>query len=200
MRYSSSLLSIVLTGTCVLTFLSGCAKAPDQEIAAAKAAFTAATNAEADKYMANNFANLQSAMEKADGEVANQNRKSALSRNYKRALVLLKNVTDLAGQISAEAPAAKEEMRRQVEQSLTLTQTKIKETRAELKKSSRSRDKKEIAKLMADLDQADTALLEATADFKAGIILEAQKKLSDSQRLIKKSSDKLSCGGVDGLM
>jgi hypothetical protein len=55
--------NLIITGTCVFSFLTGCAKAPDAELEAARAAFKAAQDAGAEKYMNKNYLNLQKAME-----------------------------------------------------------------------------------------------------------------------------------------
>lgn len=197
MRCITTLLTV---GACMAVFFSGCAKPPEEELAAAKAAFKAARDAEADKYMVNNFPNLQKAMEAAEEEVMSQKSKFALSQNYNKAKQLLKNATELAGQLAADAPKAKEELRIQVEKGLPGTQQKVKEARADLKVSSKSKEKKVVLQMMADLDQADNALVQAAADFAAGNLPEAAKKISNAQGLLKKTSDKLSSGGLDGLM
>jgi hypothetical protein len=200
MRYVHSLLSAALVGACTVALFSGCAKPPEEELAAARAAFKAAQNAEADKYMVNNYVNLQTAMEKAEGEVEAQKEKSPLSRNFDRSKQLLKNVTELAGQIAAEAPAAKEEMRKQVEKGLVSTKKMVQDTRLEVKKSSRSKEKKEVEKMNSNLDAADAALARAVADFSAGNVPDAYKNLTDAQGQLKRVIDKLSVGGDGGLM
>jgi hypothetical protein len=199
MRFFNALLSIV-PAACVAVFLSGCAKAPDQELAAAKTAFKVAQDAEAEKYLPNNFSNLQKAMEGAEAEVELQKSKFALSQNFKRAQLLLKNVTELATQITADVPGAKEAMKVEVEKGLASTQRMVKETRGEVKKIARSKDKKILAQMMADLDKADAASVQAAADFAAGNIVDAVKKITEAQGSLKNVSDKLSCNGVDGLM
>lgn len=200
MRCFSSFLSRVVAGACVAVFLYGCAKAPDQELAAAKTAFKAAQDAGADKYMTNNFSNLKKAMEAAETEIELQNGKSALSRNYSKAKVLLNGVADLGKKIAAEAPQAKEQMKKDIEQALASTKEKAKETRVDIKRSPKAKDKKVFAQMSADLDKADNMLASSAADFASGNIVDAGKKLGDAQGLLKKINDKLSTNGIDGLM
>ena len=116
MRYVHSVAFVAVAGACMAVYLAGCAKAPDEELAAAKAAVKAAQDAEADKYMSNNYQNLQKAIAAAEAEVELQKKKFVLSQNYTNAQRLLKNVTDLDRQITADAPGAKEEMRKQIRQ------------------------------------------------------------------------------------
>ena len=200
MRFAHSLLSVAAIGAFMAISFSGCAKPPAQELAAAKAAVKAAKDAEADKYMGNNYMNLEKAMEAAESEVTLENSKFALSRNYTRSKQLLKNVTDLATQLTADAPKVKEEMRKQVEDGLASAQKMVKETRVDVKKAPKSKGKKVIEQMKADLDEAESALTQASTDFTAGNISDAGKKLGDAQRLLKKIFDKLSSSGTDGLM
>ncbi len=193
-------LSITLAFLFLLVSIAGCTKAPDEELAAAQAAVKKAEDAEADKYMPNNFQNLQKAMTAAESEIALQNSKIAFSRNYTKAKVLLNNVIDLAKQITTDAPAAKEEMRKQVEAGLASAQKKVKETRVDIKKTPKSMGKKALEQMSADLNEADKIIKQAQSDFDSGNIIEAGKKLSEVQRLLKRISDKLSTGGTDNLM
>ena len=200
MRSYHSLMSVAVAGVCILGFFSGCAKAPDQELAAAKAAMKTAQDAEADKYLPNNFENIQKAMEAAESEIGLQETKLAFSRNYTKAKQLLKNVTDLARQVTVDAPGAKEEMRTRVEEGIASAQKMAKETRVDIKKAPKAKGKKVLAQMAADLDEAENAIAQAAADLSAGNIPDAGKKLGDAQRLLKKIFDKLSSSGADRLM
>jgi hypothetical protein len=201
MRRFLYLLSVVAAaGACVVLFSAGCVKPPDQQLAAAKAAFKAAQDAEAGKYMANNFSNLKKAMEAAEEEVAVQMGKSGLSQNYSKAKVLLSGVIDLGNKIAAETPQAKVEMKKEIEQGLAASQEKAKEIRKDIKRAPKAKGKKTLAEMASDLDKADKALFQAQAALAAGNIIDAGGKLSDAQGLLKKINDKLSTDGLDGLM
>ncbi len=200
MRSLRWLMSVAVAGACILGLLSGCSKAPDQELAAAKAAVKAAQDAEADKYMSNNFQNLQKALSSAEAEIERQNQAFALSRKYTKANALLKNVLDLATQITAEAPKAKDNLKTQIEKALGSSQQVITATRTEIKNARRSMSKDVFTQMTAKLDAADGACAKAAADFKAGNILDAEKNLAEVQKLLKAVSDRLSSGGMDGLM
>jgi hypothetical protein len=81
----------IITLSCIICgLLSGCAKAPDKELAEAKAAIKAAMDVEADKYMAKNFQNVLKGLEAAEAEIAKQKNSFFLSRNYTSATQLLK--------------------------------------------------------------------------------------------------------------
>jgi len=201
MRSFYGLLSLGIVCICLTGILTGCAEAPDQELTAAKAAVKAAQDAEADKYTPNNFVNVQKALQAAEDEIVLQNGKFALSRNYKKATQLLANATKLANELKDEAPVKKAEITKQVDDGLTLSLKKIKETRTEVKKAPRRAiDRKTRKQLFDDLDKAESAIAEGTTAFKSGNIIEARNKIGDSERILKKINDKLSTGGGMSLM
>ncbi|MBD3390470.1 MAG: DUF4398 domain-containing protein [Chitinivibrionales bacterium] len=200
MRPLNHLIPVVLAGTCILGLLSGCAKAPVEELARAKAAIQAAQEAEADKYMPNNFDNVQKALSAADAEIAVQNEKFALSRDYRKAKRLLSNTTELATQMKVDAPEAKVAMTEQVEANLSAAREIAEETAVDIKKAPRSKGRDVLAQMRVDLDEANSAIDKAAGDFDAGDIPAAARELEKARRLFKKISDRLSTGGTDGLM
>jgi hypothetical protein len=150
--------------------------------------------------MANNFSNLKKAMDAAEEEVAVQQGKSGLSQNYSKAKVLLSGVIELGNKIAAEAPQAKVEMKKEIEQGLAASQEKAKELRKDIKRAPKAKGKKALAEMASDLDKADQALLQAQAALAAGNIIDAGGKLGNAQGLLKQINDKLSTDGLDGLM
>jgi len=190
----------VVAVLCIAGVFSGCVKAPDAELAAAKAAVKAAQDVEADKYMPNNFQNLQKALSSAEAEVEIQKSNFFLSRNYSKAKQYLRNTTDLAKQIAAEAPGAKAELITRVKENLAAAQKLAKETRGDIKKVPRSKGRKVIAQMKTDLDAAEVALAQAAELYNAGNYLGARDKLADGQKLLKGIFDKLSTDGTEGLM
>lgn len=200
MRSFLRLISVVVAGACISGLFSGCVKAPDQELAAAKAAIKAAQDVEADKYMPNNFQNVQNALSSAEAEIQIAKSKFILSRNYGRAKVLLENTTNLATQMTAEAPGAKADLIETIKERLASAQEMAKETHGDIKKVRRSKGKEVIAQMKTDLDAAEVALEQAVTAYDAKDYLGAKKKLGEGQKLLKKIFDALSTSGTDGLM
>ncbi|NLD98978.1 MAG: hypothetical protein GX640_03820 [Fibrobacter sp.] len=192
MRAFSSKVNLIIAGTCILYLFSGCSKAPDAQLSAAKAALQAAKDAEADKYMSRNFKNVQKAIEQAETEIATQNTKFPLYRKYKRAEAYLKNATDLATEIAKEAPKAKEATIAQVKENLTLVKGMLEETANDIKKASKLKDKKGIIDaLKTNLNSADNAATRASNNFNAGDVLQASEDLKEVQAYIKSITDAL---------
>lgn len=192
--------SLIIAGTSILYLFSGCAKAPDAELATAKAALSAALNAEADKYMAKNFQNVQRVIDEADKEIAKQKSAFFLTRKYTRVTKLLKNATTVATEIANEAPKAKENIVGQTKENLTLAKSMLAETAADIKKFSKKKDKKSlIPELNATLSKADSVAASATAEFEAGDILKASESLANVQALIKSITDQLNAKPQDDM-
>ncbi len=192
MRLFSRKLTLIIAGTCVVYLFSGCAKAPDAELAAAKAALKAAQDAEADKYMAKNFQNIQKVVEEAEKEINKQKASFILTRKYTRVTKLLTNATTIAKEITGEAPKAKENIVAQVKENLTLSKSMLAETAEDIKKASRSKDKKKLVPdLKAVLSSADSTAARAAAEYEAGDVLKASESLANVQTLIKQITDQL---------
>ncbi len=192
MRFFTRKVSLIIAGTCIVYLFSGCAKAPDAELAAVRAAVKAAQDAEADKYMARNFENLQKALAAVETEMANQKKALFINRKYKKAKDLLEKTLKFATEVTNEAPKVKGNMIAQVKENLGLVKGMLQETADDIKKASRVADKKAfIPELKADLSAADSAAARAAADFEAGNVIKAADGLAEFQRLIKKITDTL---------
>lgn len=183
---------LIAIGCVICGLFSGCAKSPDKELAQTKAAIKAAKDAEADKYMANNFQNVQKGLEAAEAEIAKQKSSFFLSRKYTSATQLLKKTTILAKEIASEAPRAKQNMAETVRNNLLLADELIKITSNNIKKSSAFKNKYLIAALKADLKTAESATDSAAAALQTGDILGASNNISLFQDLITQITEKIS--------
>ena len=86
----------------------GCAKPPQQEIDAAKAALAAAEQAEAPKYAAGEWDKAQQAMNAVNAELEAQQAKFALFRSYTKAKQLMADATNAANAAKDAGIAGKE--------------------------------------------------------------------------------------------
>ena len=94
MRRNQKIVGVVLLVAAVLVV--GCAKPPQQEIDAAKAALAAAEQAEAPKYAAEAWDKAQQGMNAVNAELEAQNAKFALFRSYTKAKQLIADATNAA--------------------------------------------------------------------------------------------------------
>lgn len=192
MRLFSRKVNLIIAGTCVAYLFCGCQKAPDTELADAKAALKAAQDVEADKYMAKNFQNVQKVVDEAEKEIAKQKSSFFLTRKYTRVTKILKNATDIAKEITTDAPKAKETIVSQVKENLALSKSMLKETENDLKKASKLKSKKSLVPdLKIELSAADSIAASAAAEYEAGDIFKASKSLDDFQASIKRITDQL---------
>lgn len=88
-----------------------CQKPPQLELDAAKQALDGVKAAEAQKYAADQLAGVESAFQAAEAEIATQNEKFALFRNYDNAKKLLAEVGTKAEAARAAAVEGKEQAR-----------------------------------------------------------------------------------------
>ena len=95
-----------------LVLVAGCAKAPQIEIDAARAALEAAKTAEASEYAPRALAAAQDAISAMDAELTAQQKKFALFRSYKNAKQLIA-AAKTAGDQAAQTAAAEKEKARQ---------------------------------------------------------------------------------------
>lgn len=200
MRFIHFRVSVVAVAVCLAGIFAGCAKAPERELADAKAALQAAQAVEADKYLAGRYNQAVKALEAAETEINKQNAAFILNRKYSEATSLLNATTAVAAELKAEAAGAKQAIKAEVEEALPAAQSGIEELRKEIKKAPRSKVKNILAALEADLTAADSSLVQAAAEIAAGNYVGAQQKIAKANALMRKVTDQLSTGGAGGLM
>ncbi len=162
---------------CLLALLIGCAKAPQQEIDAAKAAVDAAKAGEADRYAADQFNAAQDSLDAAMAEVDQQNAKFALTRNYDKASQLLKSATESANAAAAAVAANKEQVKTEATDLIAQAQTAVSDAQALMKRAPRGKEgRAALEAIAADLSAVETSVAEANAALTGGDFLTARDK------------------------
>ena len=141
----------VMTVSIVAAFLLlGCAKAPQQEIVAAKASVEAAQAMKADVFAADQYAAAKGFLDAAMAEVTTQNAKSPLSRNYEKSVKMLKETVAAADAAKNAVAANKAKLLADVKASLAAARAMA----ADAKKAIEgvSKKNKGTAELGANLD------------------------------------------------
>ena len=100
----------VLAVALIAAFFFGCAKAPQQEISAAKASVEAAKAMKADVFAPEQYATAKGYLDAAMAEVNTQNAKSPISRKYENAKKLLKETVAAADAAKNAVSANKAKM------------------------------------------------------------------------------------------
>ncbi len=168
----------------VLVF-TNCAKAPEEEINAARAALDTARQAEAETYVAEDYRNAEDALKSAMTEVEAQEGKFALLRSFDHATELLTKAEQEANDVAAKAETAKEEARESAEGLLANAQMAIDEAQAALKTAPSGKGTKaELEAMKSELDTLAAALSDAQQSFDVGDYLGAEAK---AQSVIEKA-------------
>lgn len=118
---------LAVLGVAVLTLVvaAGCAKPPQQEIDALKAALTAAEQAEAPKYAADAWNGAQQAMNAVNAEVEAQANKFALFRSYTKTKELIAAANQSAEAAKQAATAGKEAAMNAANEALAAARTSL---------------------------------------------------------------------------
>src|SRR5512136_1199036 len=123
MRKSQVLVAMVLLVAAVA--MVGCAKPPQQEIDASKAALTAAEQAEAPKYAAESWDKAQQAMNAVNAELEAQAAKFALFRSYTKTKQLVADATNLANAGKEAGIAGKEKAKNEAKAAIDAVKAAI---------------------------------------------------------------------------
>jgi hypothetical protein len=153
MKHKNLMVSIM--GSFILFLIIGCAKVPQREINAAKAAIEEARVEKADLYAKDGFKDAQDAFDKAMAEIEEQ--KSKTFPNYGMAKTMLQSTTVTANTAKAEVAKGKERIRSDVYDFLAQIGIIIEE----LKKLCPKKPRDEKAKDKENDIKTDIELLEA---------------------------------------
>jgi hypothetical protein len=173
--------SMLLTVAAVAMFVAvGCAKPPQEDIAAAQAEMDRANQAQAQTWAPTEYAKANEAMSAAQAEIKTQDEK--WFKNYDKAKELLANAKDDAAKASEAAAANKEQAKKDAEAALAAADTAIQSAEAALKVAPVTKDSK------ADLElfKNDLATLRSTLDgAKSSFGSEDYKKALESANSVK---------------
>lgn len=178
---------MMIAGLAAIAILAtSCAKVPQVEIDAAKAAVEAAKVAEADRYVPAEFNALQDSLNTALTIVENQKSKFALFRSYKEAKAKLLNVINLANTVKENAGIRKEQMKQEVQQKITETTTLVEEVKTLITKAPRGKEGKQVLDaIQSDLALVEASLAEVTTLVNNGDYLTAQDKVNAAKTKVE---------------
>lgn len=155
--------------------LVGCAKAPQQEVDAAKAALEAAKAAEVDRYLADQYNAANDSVNAALTEIETQNSKSALSRNYSKARSLLVAATGMLNSALPLVDSTKAQVKLDVENLLAYTQTELNATKQLIAIAPKGKEgKAALEAIQSELATCETALLEVSPIAEKGDFMSAK--------------------------
>ena len=165
-----------LAAVAMVAVLSGCGKKPQVEIDATNAAIEAAKVAEAPVYVPAEFAAVQDSMNAINAEVAAQ--ESKLFKKFGPAKVKLASTLELAKKVAADATAKKEEVKKEVETTMTDIKAVMEDNTALMKKAPRGKEGAAVLEAMkTDMTTIDASVTEAQALYDKGTYMDALNKV-----------------------
>ena len=166
---------IVCAMAVMALFVTGCSKAPQAEIDAAKAALEQAAVAEADVYATDQYAAAEDAMKALEAELTVQEEKSSLFRRYGKAKELAAEVQTASAAAADAAVAGKQQVQAEATDAIAATRELLAEVQDMLAKAPTGKGTQaDLAAMKADLEGVATALDEADAALAAGGFMEAK--------------------------
>ena len=154
--------------------LIACAKPPQQDIDAAKAALNAAKQAEADIYAADSLKAAKDKEAQLDQELATQQNK--FFKSYKVAAQLCTELKSLAEKAKVDAEAGKAKAKADAEAAITAAETAIATATEDLKKAPKGKGSQaDLAAMQGDLDAATKAVEDAKTNMTAEKYLDAKR-------------------------
>ncbi len=169
-----ALLALALLG------LIACAKPPQQDIDAAKAALQAAKQAEADLYAPESLKAAKDKEAQLDQELATQQNK--FFKSYKVAAQLCTELKSLAEKAKTDAVAGKEKAKNEAQELITAAETAIATATEDLKKAPKGKGSQaDLAAMQGDLDAATAAINEAKELMNTEKYLDAKAKAESAK-------------------
>ena len=171
----------VLSIVAVSLIFTSCAKPPQAELDAAKAALEQAKAAQADLYVEADFLAVQDSLNAVQVEIEAQS--SKLFKSYTKAKEKLVVVTNQATELVAKTEVRKEEIKTEVATAEAAVAVLIEENNALLAKAPKGKEGKEaIEAIKLDITGITTSAAEVPGLVASGDLLGAQTKINAAQQ------------------
>ena len=158
--------SIALLGITVL-FLTSCAKVPQAEIDAAMAAIDQAKTAGAEIYAQDGYVALQDSLKGVMATIESQ--KSKLIKNYSTAKEHLAGVTQFAGMVVQQAENRKEELKMEIQNTITEVKALIESNRQLILDAPKGKEgTSALVAIKGEIDAVETSINETSTLFETG--------------------------------
>ena len=154
----------------------GCTKVPTERIASAEQAISEAQAAGAPTYLAERYAKLEGMLTTAKHQIATQEAKFVLLRDYSQAEELLESVQMDAARVTAEAERRREEAKAAALQAQRVAQASVKATQDLLDKVLVGDNRVALIALKVDADGLTASLAEVQSAVEAADYQAAQVK------------------------
>jgi hypothetical protein len=154
----------------------GCAKPPQAEIDSAKQALsTASASQDVKTYAPESLASAREAASAMEAELTVQEEKFALTRKYDKAKQLAADAKTAADRAVSDAASAKERARNEASQLIASVRQALTDVRGMLDSMPKGKGTAaDIAAIRADVDGAESQLMQADSTFASGDFLDAK--------------------------
>lgn len=187
--------NILMTGLCavlMLVVLGACSKVPQEQLTAAQTAIEAAKQAEAQRYMPENFNAVMDSMNSAMAEIEAQNAKFFMSRSYEKANRQLSQAMEMANNMTQETEAMKARFQSDVAELTDFLKTEIQETRDLIAQAPKGKEGKAALQAMeAELVDLENSLIQVTTLVDSGDFLAAYDKLTAGKQKVLEIQNEL---------
>lgn len=160
----------------MLFVLAGCTKPPTEQIDAAEKSVADAQQSGASAYTPQDYAKLEGLLANVKKEVADQDAKFALLRDYGKAEQLAASAKAEAERVKGEVIKKKEEAKAGALQAQQVAQEAVKATQALVAKAPVGKDRAALEAIKADVDGLTKSLGEVQTLIDGGDYLAAQNK------------------------
>ena len=165
-----------LAAIAMVAFLSSCGKVPQAKVDATNAAIAAAQTAEAAVYVPAEFTAVQDSMNAINAAIEVQ--KSKLFKKFGPIEVKLDATLAAANKVATDAAAKKEEVKKEVETTMTAVKATVVENADLIKKAPRGKEGAAVLEAMkTDMAAIDATIAEAQAAYDKGTFMEALNKI-----------------------
>lgn len=153
----------------IIAVIASCAKPPEQEMAAAKAAVDSAKSVEADRYAPDLFNQAKTKLNAGLSEVTN--------KNYEEAAKMLVDAKNTAKQAADAVPGKKEEMKAQTESLLEQIPAAVDNARKAWRKAPRGKGTRETLQMIKDeISAQEAAVDQVKQTLESGDMLTAKQQ------------------------
>jgi len=165
-----------LAAIAMVAFLSSCGKVPQAKVDATNAAIAAAQTAEAAVYVPAEFTAVQDSMNAINAAIEVQ--KSKLFKKFGPIEVKLDATLAQANKVASDATAKKDEVKKEVETTMTAVKATVEENGTLMKKAPRGKEGAAVLEAMkTDMAAIDATIAEAQASYDKGTYMDALNKI-----------------------
>ncbi len=174
----SKRLALIVAAVALLAVIIGCSKPPEAEMQRAQTALDAARAAEAETYVPDSYNAAMESFNAAESAKREQDSKFALFRSYGKAKEMYAGAEEMLNNVTSEAVSKKDEVRQEVEATLTSAKAVVDSADAALAKAPRGKGSRaDIELIKNDFVAVQAGYTDAENDMNNGQYMSAKTKV-----------------------